>query len=69
MACEDGDCVVYEERDKAKYIRLLSKYIKKFVDDKLSEIAWPSDVYQLQYYKELEERCCPLLCKNQWKMN
>ena len=39
MACEDGDCVVYEERDKAKYIKLLSKYIKKFVDDKLSEIA------------------------------
>jgi genome maintenance exonuclease 1 len=35
MACENGECVVYEERDKSKYIKLLSKYIRKFVRDKL----------------------------------
>ena len=35
MACENGECVIYEERDKAKYIKLLSKYIRKFVRDKL----------------------------------
>ena len=35
MACENGECVIYEERDKAKYIKLLSKYIRKFVKDKL----------------------------------
>ena len=35
MACENGECVIYEERDKAKYIKLLSKYIRKFVNDKL----------------------------------
>jgi len=35
MACENGECVVYEETDKAKYIRLLGKYIDKFVKDKL----------------------------------
>ena len=35
MACENGECVVYEERDKAKYIKLLGKYIRKFVGDKL----------------------------------
>ena len=35
MACENGECVVYEETDKAKYIRLLSRYIDKFVKDKL----------------------------------
>jgi len=35
MACENGECVVYEERDKSKYIKLLSKYIRKFVADKL----------------------------------
>lgn len=37
MACEDGDCVVYEEYDKAKYIKLLRDYIKDFVDFKLKE--------------------------------
>ena len=36
MACENGECVVYEERDKSKYIKLLSKYIRKFVRDKLN---------------------------------
>jgi len=35
MSCENGECVVYEERDKSKYIKLLSKYIRKFVRDKL----------------------------------
>ena len=35
MACENGECVVYEETDKAKYIKLLGKYIRKFVGDKL----------------------------------
>ena len=35
MACENGECVVYEEYDKAKYIKLLGKYIRKFVRDKL----------------------------------
>ena len=35
MACENGECVIYEERDKAKYIKLLGEYINKFVTDKL----------------------------------
>ena len=35
MACENGECVIYEERDKAKYIKLLTKYIEKFIRDKL----------------------------------
>jgi hypothetical protein len=35
MACENGECVVYEEYDKSKYIKLLSKYIRTFVRDKL----------------------------------
>ena len=38
MACENGECVVYEERDKSKYIKLLSKYIRKFVADKLGSM-------------------------------
>jgi hypothetical protein len=37
MACENGECVVYEQRDKAKYIKLLDKYIRKFVGDKLEQ--------------------------------
>jgi len=36
MSCENGECVVYEEYDKEKYIKLLVEYIKKFVEDKLS---------------------------------
>ena len=39
MACENGEIEVYEERDKEKYIRLLTQYIKKFVNDKLAEIS------------------------------
>ena len=35
MACENGECVVYEETDRAKYIKLLGEYIRKFVGDKL----------------------------------
>jgi len=35
MACENGECKVYEEYDKAKYIKLLSEYIRKFIGDKL----------------------------------
>ena len=35
MACENGECVVYEEYDKSKYIKLLTQYIRKFVRDKL----------------------------------
>ncbi len=35
MACENGECIVYEEYDKAKYIKLLTEYISKFVGDKL----------------------------------
>jgi genome maintenance exonuclease 1 len=35
MSCENGDCVVYEERDKSKYIKLLTEYIREFVRDKL----------------------------------
>jgi CRISPR/Cas system-associated exonuclease Cas4 (RecB family) len=34
MACENGECVVYEEYDKSKYIKLLTKYIRKFVEDR-----------------------------------
>ena len=39
MSCEDGECVVYEEYDKRKYINLLSKYIREFVEFKLQEYA------------------------------
>jgi genome maintenance exonuclease 1 len=39
MACENGECVVYEEYDKSKYIKLLVKYIKKFVNDKLQQLS------------------------------
>jgi CRISPR/Cas system-associated exonuclease Cas4 (RecB family) len=35
MSCEDGEVVVYEEYDKRKYINLLSKYIREFVEFKL----------------------------------
>jgi hypothetical protein len=38
MTCENGECVTYEERDKEKYLRLLTQYIKKFVTDKLSNL-------------------------------
>ncbi len=35
MACENGECVVYEEYDKTKYIRLLTQYIREFVNSKV----------------------------------
>jgi genome maintenance exonuclease 1 len=35
MACENGECEIYEEYDKAKYIKLLTEYIREFVADKL----------------------------------
>lgn len=33
MACENGDCVTYIEKDLKKYMKLLIKYISKFVED------------------------------------
>lgn len=38
MACEDGECVVYEETDIEKYMKLVVKYIKSYVNDKLQLI-------------------------------
>jgi len=40
MSCENGECIVYEEYDKAKYIKLLTEYIREFVN------------YQLRKYGE-----------------
>tara|TARA_B100000287_G_scaffold152800_1_gene144409 strand:- start:978 stop:1658 length:681 start_codon:yes stop_codon:yes gene_type:complete len=37
MSCENGEVVVYEEYDKGKYIKLLSEYIREFVNFKLQE--------------------------------
>jgi len=39
MSCEDGECVVYEERDKGKYIKLLQKYHREYLESKLQEYA------------------------------
>lgn len=39
MTCENGDVEVYEEYDKSKYIRLLTEYIREFVQFKLQEYA------------------------------
>lgn len=39
MTCENGECVVYEERDMKKYMKLVVQYIKKFVSDKLELIS------------------------------
>ena len=39
MACENGECVVYEERDKTKYIKLLQEYIREFLTYKLETYA------------------------------
>ncbi len=36
MSCENGECVVYEEYNKSKYIKLLTQYIREFVRDKLT---------------------------------
>jgi genome maintenance exonuclease 1 len=37
MSCENGECIIYEERDKSKYLKLLTQYIRTFVRDKLAE--------------------------------
>ena len=37
MSCENGEVKVYEECNKAKYIKLLSEYIGEFVNFKLQE--------------------------------
>jgi len=34
MACENGECVIYEEYDKQKYTKLLTQYIREFVQFK-----------------------------------
>ena len=39
MACENGECVVYEEYNKAKYIKLLTEYIREFIQFKLENYA------------------------------
>ena len=39
MSCENGEVEVYEEYDKRKYINLLSKYIREFVEYKLHDYA------------------------------
>ena len=39
MACEDGECEVYIERDKTKYIKELVQYIQEFITYKLKEYA------------------------------
>ena len=39
MSCENGECVIYEEYDKRKYINLLSDYIREFVEFKLQDYA------------------------------
>ena len=41
MSCENGEVVVYEEYDKGKYIKLLSEYIREFVEFKLQDYAKP----------------------------
>ena len=37
MVAENGECKVYEKRDKGEYIKLLTRYIKKFVEHKTRE--------------------------------
>lgn len=39
MTCENGECVIYEEKDLEKYMKLVIRYIKKFVNDKLKSIT------------------------------
>jgi genome maintenance exonuclease 1 len=39
MACENGECVVYEEYDKTKYIKLLMEYTREFLNYKLESYA------------------------------
>ncbi len=37
MSCENGECIVYEEYDKSKYIKLLTEYIREFITDRLEK--------------------------------
>jgi len=37
MTCENGECEIYQEYNKKKYIKLLTEYIKEFVEFKLNE--------------------------------
>lgn len=37
MTCENGECEIYEEYDKKRYIKLLYQYIQEFVEYKLKE--------------------------------
>ena len=37
---ENGECVVYEKRNKGHYIKLLTEYIKKFVVEHKNRILW-----------------------------
>jgi genome maintenance exonuclease 1 len=37
MSCENGECIVYEEYNKSKYIKLLTEYIREFVKFKLGQ--------------------------------
>lgn len=37
MTCENGELVVYEERDLAKYMKLVVKYVKHFVKESLKD--------------------------------
>jgi genome maintenance exonuclease 1 len=37
MSCENGESIVYEEYDKTKYIKLLTQYIREFIQSKLEQ--------------------------------
>ncbi len=37
MTCENGECVVYEEYDKEKYLKLLINYIGEFVSSRMEQ--------------------------------
>ena len=39
MACENGESIVYEEYDKKKYIKLLTEYIREFIQHKIESYA------------------------------
>tara|TARA_B100000579_G_scaffold404708_1_gene389753 strand:- start:334 stop:1011 length:678 start_codon:yes stop_codon:yes gene_type:complete len=39
MACENGESIVYEEYDKKKYIKLLTEYIREFIQSKIEGYA------------------------------
>ena len=39
MTCENGESIVYEEYDKKKYIKLLTEYIREFIQSKIEGYA------------------------------